>query len=213
VKRETVLRIVEAFAPPLGQQTAFWLHVTVGVPCVFMFGFCYPLLWRSLRSSASSFLSHLSARTLSGWWSERTSYSRVHSNGGFEETIDAAKAARTRIRKNTALTFEDWPCISRALVIGQAAAMAASQMNRPYGPRYHAAINQWLNANDLARHRRKACRGVAYFRRANRKPKERRAGPTLPETLGRSEKRAGEFARQSGGMSGWHRPGRFSFAS
>jgi hypothetical protein len=67
-----------------------------------------------------------------------------------------------------------------ALVIGQAAAMAASQMNRPYGPRYHAAINEWLNANDLARHRRKACRGVAYFRRANRKPKERRAGPTLP---------------------------------
>ena len=178
MKRETVLRIVEAFAPPLGQQTAFWLHVTVGVPCVFMFGFCYPLLWRSLRSSASSFLSHLSARTLSGWWSERTSYSRVHSNGGFEETIDAAKAARTRIKKNTALRFEDWLCISGALVIGQAAAMAASQMNRPYGPRHHAAINEWLNANDLARHRRKACRGVAYFRRANR---EAQGAPRRPD--------------------------------
>jgi hypothetical protein len=87
----------------------------------------------------------LSARTLSGWRSERTSYSRVHSNGGFEETIEAAKAAWTRIKKNTALTFEDWLCISMALVIGQAAAMAASQMNRPHGPRYHAAINEWLN--------------------------------------------------------------------
>jgi hypothetical protein len=113
---------------------------------------------------------------LSGWRSERTSYSRVHSNGGFEETIEAAKAAWTRIKKNTALTFEDWLCISMALVIGQAAAMAASQMNRPYG--YHAAINEWLNANDLARHRRKACRGVAYFRRANRKP--RSAAPARP---------------------------------
>jgi hypothetical protein len=114
-----------------------------------MFGLHSPLLWRSLRSSASSFLSQLSARTLSGWWSERTSYSRVHSNGGFEETIEAAKAAWTRIKKNTALTFEDWLCISMALVIGQAAAMAASQMNRPYRPRDHAAINEWLNANDL----------------------------------------------------------------
>jgi hypothetical protein len=45
VKRETVLRIVEAVAPPLGQQTVFWLRVTVGVPCVFMFGLCSPLLW------------------------------------------------------------------------------------------------------------------------------------------------------------------------
>ena len=45
VKRETVLRILEAVAPPLGQQTVFWLHVTVGVPCVFMLGLRSPLLW------------------------------------------------------------------------------------------------------------------------------------------------------------------------
>jgi hypothetical protein len=63
----------------------------------------------------------LSARTLSGSWSQRTSYSRVHTEGGFEETIEAAKAAWTRIKKNTALTFEDWLCISMVLVIGQAA--------------------------------------------------------------------------------------------
>jgi hypothetical protein len=46
VKRETVLRIIlDAVAPPLGQQTVFWLHVTVGVPCVFMLGLRSPLLW------------------------------------------------------------------------------------------------------------------------------------------------------------------------
>jgi hypothetical protein len=120
VKGETVLRIVEAVAP-LGQQTVFWLHVTVGVPCVFTFGLRSPLLRRSLRSSASSFLSHLSASSLSGWRSRRTSYSRVHTNGGFEETIEAAKAAWTRIKKNTALAFEDWLCICGVLVIGRAA--------------------------------------------------------------------------------------------
>ena len=66
----------------------------------------------------------ISARMLSGSWSERTSYSRVHTDGGFEETIEVAKTAWTWIKTNTALTFEDWLCISRALVIGQAAAMA-----------------------------------------------------------------------------------------
>jgi hypothetical protein len=121
--RGAVSRIVEAVAP-LGQQTVFWLHVTIGVPCVFMFGLRSPLLRRRLRSSASSVLSRFSARTLSGSWSERTSYSRVHTDGGFEETIEVAKAAWTWIKTNTALTFEDWLCSSRALVIGQAAAMA-----------------------------------------------------------------------------------------
>src|ERR1700733_9670836 len=71
----------------------------VAVPCVFMFGLRSPLLWRRLRSSASSILSRLSARTLSGSWSQRTSYWRVHTDGGFEETIEAAKAAWTRIKE------------------------------------------------------------------------------------------------------------------
>jgi hypothetical protein len=30
---------------------------------------------------------------------------RVHTNGGFEETIETAKAAWTRIKKNTALAI------------------------------------------------------------------------------------------------------------
>jgi len=43
VKRETVLQIVEAVEPPLGQQTpsilVFRSRATVGLPCVFIFGF------------------------------------------------------------------------------------------------------------------------------------------------------------------------------
>jgi hypothetical protein len=40
---------------------------------------------------------------------------RVHTDVGFEATIEVAKAAWTWIKTTTALTFEDWLCISKAM--------------------------------------------------------------------------------------------------
>jgi hypothetical protein len=93
----------------------------------------FPKKGDGLDHQRPSILSRLSARTLPGSWSERTSYSRVHTKGGFEETIESRQGRLDADQdkhgtRRLALHFQG------AGDPGKLRAMAVSQMNRPYGP-------------------------------------------------------------------------------
>jgi hypothetical protein len=61
------------------------------------------------------------------------------------DAIEAGRQAWARI--NQATTFEAWKSVAIAIALGRQQALRQAGVNRPYGHKYAAAINQWLCDN------------------------------------------------------------------
>jgi hypothetical protein len=62
-----------------------------------------------------------------------------------DDAISAGAAAWAQIYRVTA--FENWKAIALAGAIGRQHALRESKSNKPFGKRYAAAINDWLESN------------------------------------------------------------------
>jgi hypothetical protein len=62
-----------------------------------------------------------------------------------DDTASAGAVAWAQIYRVTA--FENWKAIALAGAIGRQHALRESKSNKPFGKRYAAAINDWLESN------------------------------------------------------------------
>lgn len=60
-------------------------------------------------------------------------------------TIEAGRTAWDKIHGAT--TFENWRKVALAVSIGRHHALREAGQNKPFGPKYSRALNQWLDAN------------------------------------------------------------------
>jgi hypothetical protein len=68
---------------------------------------------------------------------------------GDSGTIEAGRAAWTRLRDRDRATWTDWLDVARALAIGRTEALKAAGTNSPVGTRYNTAMGAWLRENGL----------------------------------------------------------------
>jgi hypothetical protein len=67
-----------------------------------------------------------------------------------DATIESGRAAWGRIKERHRVTWDDWLCVGRALVIGRIECMKAAGTNIPKGGKYNYVANQWLAEHGFA---------------------------------------------------------------
>lgn len=80
--------------------------------------------------------------------------------------IGEGVAAWSRLRRPSAVTWDDWILVGEALAIGRAEVMRDTGSTRPIGSRYNKAFSEWLLAHGL-RDLDQAARAKLFIMMAN----------------------------------------------